>query len=45
MDIDIIVLLFFRLQEDYFMNSVIDENYIKEFWVKRGTEKNNPSKF
>ena len=21
------------------MNSVIDENYIKEFWVKRGTEK------
>ena len=40
MDIDIIDSTFsLGYKEDYFMNSVIDENYIKEFWVKRGTEK------
>ena len=26
-------------QEDYFMDNIHNENYIREFWVKRGNEK------
>ena len=26
-------------QEDYFMDNIHNENYVREFWVKRGKEK------
>ena len=30
--------LCFRFPEDYFMDNIHNDDYIKEFWVKRGKE-------